>query len=194
MVVPMATEERELINDPERIRALSHPLRLRLLDLLGEHGELTATQCAELTGESVASCSFHLRMLEKYGFIERAPSRGREKPWKPVSRGGYATGIDPDVPGSIQATVELARLTFQQRAERLWAAIERLDQEPPEWMEATHLMNSSMWATAEEASALADEIMELFSRFERRDDPAERPPGARRVRLMATIHSEPPED
>jgi len=189
----MPMEDRELINDPERIRALSHPLRLRLLDLLGEHGELTATQCADLTGESVASCSFHLRMLEKYGFIERAASRGREKPWRPVTRRGYATGIDPDVPGSVQATVELARMTFQQRSQRVWAAMERLGQEPPEWLEATRLMNTSIWATAEEAAELGDKIMALFEAFETRDDPAKRPAGARRVRVMATIHSELPE-
>ncbi len=188
----MAAREQQLINEPERIRALSHPLRLRLLDILGERGELTATQCAELTGESVASCSFHLRMLEKYGFIERAEARGREKPWRTVSRGGYATTIDPEVPGSVQATVALARLTFQQRAQGLWAAVERLGDEPQEWIDATRLMNGSFWATAAEAAALADQIQELLGRFEERDDPERRPEGARRVRVMSAIHSEPP--
>jgi DNA-binding transcriptional ArsR family regulator len=188
----MAAREQQLINEPERIRALSHPLRLRLLDLLGERGELTATQCAELTGESVASCSFHLRMLEKYGFIERAESRGREKPWKPVSRGGYATEIDPGEPGSVLATVALARMTFQQRAEGLWAAVERLAEEPPEWLNATRLMNGSFWATAAEAAEIADQINELLTRYEGRDDPDQRPEGVRRVRLMTTIHSDAP--
>lgn len=190
----MSAREREVINDPERIRALTHPLRLRLLDLLAERGELTATQCAELTGESVASCSFHLRMLEKYGFIERAEARGREKPWKARSTGGYATGIDPDVPGSLQATSELARITFQQRSQSLWNALERLNEEPPEWLDATRLMNSAFWATAAEAAELGDQIMALFERFEgRRDDQATRPDGARRVRVMTTMHADPPD-
>src|SRR5690625_1224528 len=123
-------KDRQLIDDPERIRAVTHPLRLRLLDLLAEHRELTATECAELAGESVASCSFHLRQLEKYGCIERAAPRGREKPWKPVGEGGYATTIDPDLPGSVQATTELARLTFQHRAQALFEAVERLPEEP----------------------------------------------------------------
>lgn len=188
------TDDRQIIDDPERIRGVTHPLRLRLLDLLGEHGELTASECAQLTGESVASCSFHLRQLEKYGFIERAEPRGREKPWKVVGSGGYATTIDPDIPGSVQATAELARLNFQHRAQGLWEAVERLGDEPPEWMDATRLMNAAFWATAEETTALAEEIMALIDRFERRDDEKTRPAGARRVRVMTTIHSEPPRD
>ena len=185
-------KDRQLIDDPERIRAVTHPLRLRLLDLLAEHHELTATECAELTGESVASCSFHLRQLEKYGFIERAAPRGREKPWKPVGEGGYATTIDPDLPGSVQATTELARLTFQHRAQALFEAVERLPAEPSEWMDATRLMNATFWATAEETVELAEQIMALVERFERRDNESDRPEGARRVRLMSTIHSDPP--
>lgn len=189
----MAEQEQLIINDPERIRAVAHPLRLKLLDLLKDHRELTATECAELTGESVASCSFHLRMLEKYGFIERAEPRGREKPWRLVGSGSYATGVDPEVPGSLQATVELGKLTFAQRAQGLWAAMERLDREPQAWMEATRLMNASVWATAEEARALADEISDVLDRYTGRDDPGERPAGARRVRVVTAVYSDPPE-
>ncbi|SRR5690625_1315177 len=188
----MAPKDQQYIDDPERIRAVAHPLRLRLLDLLKDHGELTATECAEATGESVASCSFHLRMLEKYGFIERAEQRGREKPWKLVGSGSYATGIDADVPGSLQATVELARLTFAQRSQGLWEAMQRLDREPQEWLDATRLMNFAVWATAEEATEIGEAILALFERFEDRDDAGKRPEGARRLRVMTTIHSDPP--
>src|SRR5690606_31380155 len=75
------------ISDPGRIRALAHPLRLELLDHLRDVGEATATECAAQVGESVASCSFHLRMLAKYGFLERAERRGKEKPWRVVGEG-----------------------------------------------------------------------------------------------------------
>ena len=186
--------EQQILNDPERIRAVTHPLRLQLLDLLGEHAELTATECSQYTGESVASCSFHLRMLEKYGFIERAEPRGREKPWKRISTAGYSTTIDPDIPGSLQASTELARVNFRHRAQGLWDAVERLGEEPVEWVEATRLMNSSIWATAEEAGALGDEIIALFARFEERSDESRRPADARRVRVMATVHAEPPRE
>lgn len=69
--------------DPQALRALAHPLRWKLIDVLEREGDATATRCAELTGESVASCAYHLGILAKYGYVEASPGRtGREKPWR----------------------------------------------------------------------------------------------------------------
>lgn len=182
------------ISEPERIRAMAHPLRLELLDVLHELGEATATECAQRVGESVASCSFHLRTLEKYGFIERAEPRGREKPWRVVHR---AVRSEPDleVPGSLHAITELARLSFQRHAQRLAGALDRLPQEPAEWVEGTSLTTTTSWLTAAESAELAVQVAALLEEFvERRDDPAARPEGARRVNLVAAIYAEPPSD
>jgi hypothetical protein len=73
--------------DPKALRALAHPLRWQLLDLIGSETTATATRCAEVLGESVASCSYHLGILGKYGYIELVPGRaGKEKPWRLASR------------------------------------------------------------------------------------------------------------
>ena len=53
--------------DALTLRALTHPLRWKLLDLIGSELSATATRCAEVLGESVASCSYHLGILAKYG-------------------------------------------------------------------------------------------------------------------------------
>jgi hypothetical protein len=55
---------------------------MALVALLRRDGPQTATQAARAIGESVASCSFHLRQLAKYGLVEEAGGRGREKPWR----------------------------------------------------------------------------------------------------------------
>src|SRR3984885_3140924 len=68
-----------------RLRALAHPLRWKLFDIVFREDTATATRCAELTGESVASCSYHLNILGKYGYIEQVPGTGKEKPWRSVS-------------------------------------------------------------------------------------------------------------
>src|SRR5260370_31759432 len=82
----MAEKDRPVISDPKRLRALSHPLRWKLINLIDSEQTATATRCAEVLGESVASCSYHLNMLAKYDFIEEAPGgQGREKPWRLVS-------------------------------------------------------------------------------------------------------------
>ncbi|MFI5943246.1 ArsR/SmtB family transcription factor [Streptomyces uncialis] len=73
--------------DPERdaaaLKALTHPLRIRLLGLLRQHGPATASELAARTGESSASTSYHLRVLAKYAFVAEAVHRdGRERRWR----------------------------------------------------------------------------------------------------------------
>ena len=72
------------ISDPKAIRALAHPLRLDLLQILGASGPATAAQCGRVLGVSQASCSFHLRQLGKYGFVvDVGPGRDRrERQWQ----------------------------------------------------------------------------------------------------------------
>jgi DNA-binding transcriptional ArsR family regulator len=67
------------------LRALAHPLRLRLLRLARDTGELTTSAASAHTGESSANCSFHLRLLARHGFLESAAGRDRrERPWRIV--------------------------------------------------------------------------------------------------------------
>lgn len=69
--------------DARTLRALAHPLRLRLLAVAASEGTITTTSASERTGESSGNCSFHLRLLAKYGFLESARGRDqRERPWR----------------------------------------------------------------------------------------------------------------
>src|ERR1700678_370206 len=71
------------LTDPLAMRALAHPVRVALIELLAVLDTVTATQASELVGESPANCAFHLRTLAKYGFVEEAGGgRGRERPWR----------------------------------------------------------------------------------------------------------------
>src|ERR1044072_1335256 len=80
-------EETRHITDPKALRAMAHPLRWQLLEILAGEGTATATQCAQETGESVANCSYHLNLLAKYDYVEKAEGgQGREKPWRLVSQ------------------------------------------------------------------------------------------------------------
>ncbi|WP_351227246.1 helix-turn-helix domain-containing protein [Streptomyces sp. NPDC002133] len=87
----MVSEERRRVLDPEHdaaaLKALTHPLRIRLLGLLRLHGPATASELAVRTGESSASTSYHLRVLAKYAFVAEAEHRdGRERRWRAVHR------------------------------------------------------------------------------------------------------------
>ncbi|MEV4626001.1 helix-turn-helix domain-containing protein [Micromonospora sp. NPDC049523] len=73
------------IRDPRMLRAMAHPLRLRILDAVALFGPATATEISEQVGESPANCSWHLRQLARYGFVEEAGGgTGRQRPWRIV--------------------------------------------------------------------------------------------------------------
>jgi DNA-binding transcriptional ArsR family regulator len=181
----------ERVTDPERIRALAHPVRLALLDHLGDVPEATATECADAIGESPASCSFHLRMLEKYGYIERAERRGREKPWRVVAA-GLDLRPDPEVPSSLHAVRAVAEMGLETEFLRARGYFAQLDAEADEWVQASTFTRSSFWATAEELAELSRELQTITDRFAgRHTDPSTRPPGARYARMFAVANPEP---
>ena len=75
------------IEKPEQLKALGHPLRLKVLQALGETDQaLTNRDLAELIGVDPGHLHFHVRMLHRAGLIELAEGgRGREKPYRPVA-------------------------------------------------------------------------------------------------------------
>ena len=62
------------ISDPQALRALAHTGRYAILERLQSRGPATATECADVAGLSPSACSYHLRLLAKYGFVEEDTS------------------------------------------------------------------------------------------------------------------------
>jgi len=79
-----------ILREPEQLKALGHPLRVRVLEMLGQDGEwqLTNRELAQRLGVDPGHLHFHVRMLLKAGLIELADSegRGREKPYRAVAK------------------------------------------------------------------------------------------------------------
>src|SRR5207237_8415689 len=72
------------LTDPGALRAIANPTRLRILSRLRLRGPATATECSEAVGESPSSCSYHLRQLARFGFVEEEGEGpdGRERRWR----------------------------------------------------------------------------------------------------------------
>ncbi|WP_430496064.1 ArsR/SmtB family transcription factor [Micromonospora trifolii] len=73
------------VTDVEGLRALAHPARLRILDLLRVHDRLTASECAAQLKLSPKSCSYHLHVLAKQGLVEQGSPLAedtRQRPWQ----------------------------------------------------------------------------------------------------------------
>jgi hypothetical protein len=168
------------------MRALAHPLKWALMEVLLVEGSATSTRCADLVGDSQANCSFHLRQLARYGLAEEAPRASkRERPWKLAATEQSWSILQPDESRS-QAVAELERVFIQHEMAKLmrWRRTEHTY--PDEWRKAALRAGSTTWLTAEELEDLTAQIAELMLRYrDRLDDAAKRPAGSRPVRLFA---------
>lgn len=175
------------IRDPRILRAIAHPVRLRLLEELAATGPATATELAERVGESPANCSWHLRQLARYGFIEEAGGgAGRQRPWRVVVQSNRWGGPDDDAEFAAADDAATGVLAANEYAAmRRWHAARR--GEPRQWREAALLSQSQAWLTAAELKAVKEEIQAIFLRHLDPDrfDPASRPPGTRLIRFVA---------
>ena len=70
-VTPVPDTGRRVVTDLDALRALAHPERSAILKLLMAGRPRTATECAAVVGASPSACSYHLRQLERFGFVER---------------------------------------------------------------------------------------------------------------------------
>src|SRR5256885_3836380 len=92
----------------EQLKALGHPLRLRVLETLSKDTDepLTNRDLALRLGVDPGHLHFHVRMLLRAGLIELAEGgRGREKPYRAAAR---TVRVAPEVragASDIQAAV-----------------------------------------------------------------------------------------
>ena len=176
------------VGDALALRAMAHPIRLALLEALAD-GELTASEAAERVGESPASCSFHLRQLAKYGFVEEAErGPGRRRPW----RRAYTSmrfGLVHEDRETAAAAETLSNVLLTRYLERLQRAVARRRLEPPEWLAVTGQSQFVLYVTPDELRALDDEVTALLGRFaDRAADPSSRPPAARAIEVLLFAH------
>jgi hypothetical protein len=183
----------EAPSDPKALRALAHPIRWKLIDILAAEGNATVTRCAAVLGESTATCSYHLGILGKYGYITRvAGQRGRDKPWQLVSNDVElsSSGLDPE---GVAASRAAAGALLDYELAWLKESLRHADREPGQWQHTNKVISTTTWVTAREAKQITAEIRETLDKYANRGtQPAERPEGAREVRLFAAVAVAPP--
>src|SRR4051794_9934002 len=173
------------LTEPRALRALAHPIRLKLIALLRRGGPLTATQAGETIGESAASCSFHLRQLAKHGLVEEAGGgRGRERPWKATALFTQwpESGADAE---SDAATELLSSVVAEFFFEGVMGWLARRTDEPAEWREAAPFGDAIAYLTADELAELTARMQSLTEPYlDRLTDRDKRPEGARPVSVL----------
>jgi DNA-binding Lrp family transcriptional regulator len=177
-------EPREL-TDPKVMRALTHPVRLALLEVLATEGPLTATEAGELIGESPTTCSFHFRQLEKYGFIEEAGTGpGRQRHWK-FAHGGMRFSDTGDDPEANIAAKSLSRLVTDRAIARMQAYEDTKTNYAKDWQQAAEATESVLYVTPGELEELnADIRARLEKHRERLTNADARPAGSQLVEVL----------
>ena len=172
------------LDDPRTMRALAHPLRLKLLGLLRVEGPQTATSLASMVEESVPLVSYHLRQLAEHGFIEPDPELARdnrERWWRSSHDRTQWSEVDfLDKPEKI----ELAHTLTSQVNRFHFEAIDNYAREQAswtrEWIDASD--NSDWWRrlNAAQLKQMRDELHAVIEKWEH----VEPGPGAEKTRLI----------
>jgi hypothetical protein len=174
------------LTSPQALRGYAHPIRLTLMMLLRQDGPQTATQAAEATGESVPSCSYHLRQMAKYGLVEQSSGgRGREKPWRATAMATEWDPVGPQDPLAAAAANAL-QLALAERYFELTARWVRAQpEEAAEWREAAQFGDTLLYLTAAELRELGSKIDNLLQPYNGRlEDTATRPAGSRAIAVL----------
>jgi DNA-binding transcriptional ArsR family regulator len=170
------------VTDPRALRALAHPTRVALLDHLLARGARTASECAETVGESPSTCSWHMRQLARFGFVERVESGdGRERPWRATATGfAYDPGESMPTDERLQSAVLATQLRAEEEA--LLRHLEARSELPEPWRDASVVHTYHLQMTPAELLALQSELDHAIRPFVAltRDDA---PEDARPVRL-----------
>jgi predicted ArsR family transcriptional regulator len=185
-------KRRPTVSDARVIRALAHPVRVELLEVMRRDGEITATRAAELLGESPGNMSWHLQTLAKYGFVEETGGgRGRSRPWRVTSAARrFDTAMtDPEAAAAGEA---LERTFLERTTNQLREWWSRRLTYPVKWRRAAFMSENFTYLTAAELSEITDEIVAIYDRYMDRQDKEKRPAGALPVHLYAHGHPLPP--
>ncbi|MGH8979836.1 MAG: helix-turn-helix domain-containing protein [Acidimicrobiales bacterium] len=168
--------QRRELTDPQTMRALTHPIRLALLEVLELEGPLTATRAGEQIGEPPNTCSFHFRQLAKYGFVEEAgPARGRNRPWKLTVRGMHFSDLHEDSDTAIAAR-GLDRMLRSRYFSRLETFYANRSDYPIAWQETTGGSQALLHLTPDELRSIDEQIMGILESYLDRNLDASRRP------------------
>ncbi|WBQ02852.1 winged helix-turn-helix domain-containing protein [Kribbella sp. CA-293567] len=182
--------ERE-VHHGEELKALTHPLRLRMLAALREDGPATATELARRFATDTGATSYHLRKLAQYGFVEEAAVEGhpRARHWQAVHS---TTSWKNTEVGATSEGRTAADWMRRQQAGILQSDVESFEQLqdslPAEWIDAAGIGDQLVRLTPESVNQLWERFYSHLEELKAADagDPA-----ARRVSVVVSAFPRP---
>ena len=159
-----ATSPRTL--DARALKALAHPLRVRIFDILSQYGPQTASSLAERLGESSGATSYHLRALAKHDLIREVEGRGtaRERWWE-RPRGAVSISSEESLrtPSGRAASQIVVTETYRQRHEQLMRFIDESLRDEGEIHPAAELSTATTRLTRAQFTEIAADINRIIT-------------------------------
>ena len=165
------------VTDVRALRALSHPLRSRLLGQLRLHGPATASRLGRAVGESSGSTSYHLRQLARYGFVAELPDEGnaRDRWWRARHRSThFETAAFLDDPAGREAVDELLFRQVAQQQRLLGNYLAEQSGLDEEWRAAASMNDWGLRLSPAAVRELAEELNAVIARWrDTREEPGQ---------------------
>jgi DNA-binding transcriptional ArsR family regulator len=185
--------DRRIVTELAALKALAHPERAAILKLLMAGRPLTATECASSVDLSPSACSYHLRQLERFGFVERVGdvsveggrSDGRTRRWQATAI-GFSLGsrplseASPEQRAVFTAVLGADRVDNDRLARRF---VEHTADLEPAWQDAAVFSTYELWLTPDELAQIGQAVDDVLrphrARAKQTSDP-----GARTVHVV----------
>ncbi|MEA3501860.1 MAG: helix-turn-helix domain-containing protein, partial [Actinomycetota bacterium] len=180
---------------PHSLKALAHPLRVAMLGLLRADGPATASKLARRLETSSGATSYHLRQLERHGFVVEVPGMGtgRERYWE--ARHDYTIADRSHMQNDADAVVlfdEFMRLSSNLREVEVVKWIESQNDWGDAWTDASASDDYLLRLNQAELAEMVESIRVLIvSRAARPEDEAPDDSAAVRVHLVAFPVADP---
>lgn len=173
----------EIVLEMAALKGLAHPLRVAIIDVLSGYGPATASALAERLGESSGATSYHLRQLEKHGFVREDTTRGsgRERWWERVPRPISLNASEFEPTGADREASDLVMAEWQRnRQKRLGAFLTHgLETVGKEWIESAGVSTANLQLTREQMHDLTEELAAVVdgytSKYRNQKKPGARP-------------------
>jgi DNA-binding transcriptional ArsR family regulator len=166
------TEERhnaDRVLDSSALRALAHPLRVRIYNILSQYGPQTASSLAEKLGESSGSTSYHLRALAKHDLIRECEDKGtaRERWWeRPPGGVSFGTPESLKTPAGRAASQLVMSEFLRTRNEQLIDFVTHAGaKEDDTWHHGTLVSTATARLTPEQSKELTLKIMAIIDEY-----------------------------
>jgi DNA-binding transcriptional ArsR family regulator len=188
----MAKQGNQRVKDIDTLKALAHPLRMKLYRALTVAGAATASQLADQVDEAVSLVSYHLRKLAFHGVIEEAAQGSgdaRERWWQTAAEGISTRNEDfRDTPEGFVAHNAVSRMHARQLGEMYDDYLVSEAAWDDTWRDAVFGSEYLLSLTAEELRRVGQEIDDLVVKW-REHGKAAREAGDTEGRENVAVHT-----